>query len=131
MGGQGQCQIFEMQRASASSEGNGTGPTGTGFSLEVPCSQVTQGISTEFRDNVLFPGRAPGEQRWVDEPLVLKCCQVGSTEWVPPTPQTAPEAKQNQLPLSQHGEFGPCPLSLVPKGPCSLGVQGDICFLLY
>lgn len=90
-----------MQRASASREGNRTGPAGTGFSLEVPCSQVTRGISAESRDRVLFPGRVPGEQHWGDEPLVRKCCQVGSTAQVP-RPQTAPEAKQSQLPLPQH-----------------------------
>lgn len=71
--------------------------------------------STEFRDNVLFPGCVVGERPWGDLPLVLKSPWVeGNFPWA------APEAKEGQPPLPQQcGQRGPCPLSLVPEGPCS------------
>ena len=50
--------------------------------------------STEFRDNVLFPGSVVDERPWGDPPLVLKCPWVESN-----FPWAAPEAKERQPPL--------------------------------
>ena len=100
--GRGSHKILKMLRASASGQGDRTGPTGTGFSLEVPgSSQVTQSGS----ETMLFPGCVTGARPCggptpgAEMLEVERACPWVGLEGSPP-------------PTTWRG-LGPCPLSLV------------------